>query len=128
MEDDQEFSDKIHGILGGVKEMDDMSERMTNAMGVRVVARGTAIDKDGNAGYWGVVQTGDGKETSVNKKSNKELMESLIEKRRAKKVEQERILEKKQDEEAASSLEAELSVEVTEKTVGPDSFILDVIA
>jgi len=128
METDSEFSDHIHGILNGVKEMDDQSERMTNAMGARVIARGTIIDKDGNVGYWGVVQTGDGKETSQNKKTQKELTDELIEKSRARRKEQEEVLEKLRAEEGVVNVEVKMSVEVTDRTLDADTAALDVTA
>lgn len=83
MDSDSEFSDRIHGILAETKEVHDRSEALTNASGARVIAKGTVIDKDGNVGYWGVVQTGSGeKTTSAGKKSIKDLLEELLEKRR----------------------------------------------
>ena len=128
METDAEFSEKIHGILSGVKEMDDLNDRMTNAMGARTVARGTIIDQDGNVSYWGVVQTGDGQETGVNKKSQKELMEELVEKRRARQEELEVIQERKKAEAGAGALEVEASIEASEKSVNPSGPALDVTA
>lgn len=128
METDPEFSDKIHGILGGVKEMDDLNDSMTRAMGARTIARGTIIDQDGNVSYWGVVQTGDGKETSVNKKSQKELMEELVEKRRLRQEELEEAREEIKADGEMDSLEVTASVEVSENTASSSRPEVDVTA
>lgn len=128
MEADLDFSNRIHGILGGVKEMDDLNDRMTNAIGARTIARGTIIDQDGNVSYWGVVQTGDGKDTSVNKKSQKEIMEELMEKRRLHHKGLEDIQEPKKAEANTSSLEVTASVEIIEAATSLSEPELDVMA
>jgi len=126
MGEDGEFSDKIHDILSNVKEWDDWSERQTNAMGARVIAKGTIIDKDGNVSSWGIVQTGDGngKDFASSSKSKEDLLERVAKRREERKAEEKKRLEESREAEkaASESLEVNVSVESDQKTVtGPAS-------
>lgn len=86
MEKDSEFSGKINDVLSSVKELDDEFERRVNGRGAELVSCGTIIDKEGNVSSWSVSRTAgaNGKNEdmfSVSKKSYREILEELEEKR-----------------------------------------------
>lgn len=100
MENDEDFSQKIHGVLSGVKEQDDRHEQFVNGYGATLVATGTIIDKDGNVGQWSVSQTkgdkqGGGKQFASSTKSHQEFLEELEEKHQERLEEQKRREKKK---------------------------------
>lgn len=116
MAEDSEFSDKIHGILAGVKDGDDWLEKETNKtennVTTKLIASGTIIDKDGNSSGWSVVQaTGTG-QSHFSKAGNREGLLEKLAKAREERAEDQKQLERKRQE----RLEVDASLEIENNT------------